>query len=89
MRGMIQQRALVMVLVAALLVALSPPANAAATNQISGTAFLEESPCAVRRTSRRVQQLSPCCDAGKPQWLLANAYRHCKNDGGGRVLGER
>jgi hypothetical protein len=44
MRGMSQQLALVIVLVAGLLIVLSAPANAAATNQISGTAFLDESP---------------------------------------------
>jgi hypothetical protein len=41
MRGMSQRLALVIVLVAGLLIALSAPANAAATNQISGTAFLD------------------------------------------------
>ena len=44
MRGMSQRLALVIVLVAGLLIALSAPANAAATNQISGTAEFGGSP---------------------------------------------
>jgi hypothetical protein len=88
---MSQRLALVIVLVAGLLIALSAPANAAATNQISGTAFLDvpgpdgecpEEPLGFADYPAIVM-------TGRLDGCWYTQYRHCKNDGGGRVPGER